>query len=438
MKQTLPLLALAALLAGGCALFPPRAESFDSLLARAEAGDAEAQFKVGKHYQTGDKHKGVEQDYAQAAIWLRKAAEQGHAAAQNEFGNLLSDGNGVEKNLEEAVAWHRKSAEQGNPYGEVNLGRAYLYGEGVERDYRAALSWAKKAADRDLPDGWFAVGSIYDDYRFEGCDYAEAMKWFRKAAGSDDARIRSCGRNSLGTLYEFGQGVERDLEEAERWYRKATEESWKNSVANRNLGFLLASGKGPFWNDDEAVFRLWKACEIGDDARGLAYQALCGEFGLPTNRLTADAWRSYSESMESVFETEWNRVGHESLDWAAFTLGALREHGVFLEKDAVKAVEWYRKAAEHGLPRAQLRLAEMLWTGAGTEKDESAALAWVRRAAEDGSEKSKELLSLLESDGTAAFEKALRALRPDAKRWKKRKGEIVSTTEDSHAKESAP
>ena len=54
MKRTLPLLALAALLAGGCALFAPRAESFGSLLARAEAGDAEAQFKVGLLYEDGN------------------------------------------------------------------------------------------------------------------------------------------------------------------------------------------------------------------------------------------------------------------------------------------------------------------------------------------------------------------------------------------------
>ena len=77
MKRTLPLLALAALLAGGCALFPPRAESFGSLLARAEAGDAEAQFKVGQCYRYGDERSGVKQDYARAAAWL---AGQGYGA----------------------------------------------------------------------------------------------------------------------------------------------------------------------------------------------------------------------------------------------------------------------------------------------------------------------------------------------------------------------
>ena len=72
MKRTLPLLALAALLAGGCALFAPRAESFDSLLARAEAGDAEAQNEVGIRYEDGC---GVERNEALASEWYRKSAD---------------------------------------------------------------------------------------------------------------------------------------------------------------------------------------------------------------------------------------------------------------------------------------------------------------------------------------------------------------------------
>ncbi|MCL2389948.1 MAG: SEL1-like repeat protein [Endomicrobia bacterium] len=46
----------------------------------AEAGNAEGQFELGKmYYYSGT---GVKQDRAKAAIWLGKAAEQGHAEAQ--------------------------------------------------------------------------------------------------------------------------------------------------------------------------------------------------------------------------------------------------------------------------------------------------------------------------------------------------------------------
>jgi TPR repeat protein len=48
------------------------------LLARAERGDAKAQFNLGQIYDTG---LGVPQDVVQAVAWWRKAADQGFAQA---------------------------------------------------------------------------------------------------------------------------------------------------------------------------------------------------------------------------------------------------------------------------------------------------------------------------------------------------------------------
>ncbi len=45
--------------------------------------------------------------------WYRKAAEQGHAAAQNNLGECYAEGVGVEKDPAQAVVWYRKAAEQG-------------------------------------------------------------------------------------------------------------------------------------------------------------------------------------------------------------------------------------------------------------------------------------------------------------------------------------
>lgn len=50
---------------------------------QAANGDAAAQCVLGVRYEQG---KGVPQDYAQAAAWYRKAAEQGDATAQYYLG----------------------------------------------------------------------------------------------------------------------------------------------------------------------------------------------------------------------------------------------------------------------------------------------------------------------------------------------------------------
>ena len=54
---------------------------------KAEAGDAEAQFEVGKAYDLGE---GVEKDLAQAAVWYKKSASQGNMKAQNNLGDYLT------------------------------------------------------------------------------------------------------------------------------------------------------------------------------------------------------------------------------------------------------------------------------------------------------------------------------------------------------------
>ena len=54
-------------------------KSVSEYLAKAEAGDAEAQYLVGLMYLNG---MGIGEDKVKAEEWIRKAADQGHQAAQ--------------------------------------------------------------------------------------------------------------------------------------------------------------------------------------------------------------------------------------------------------------------------------------------------------------------------------------------------------------------
>ena len=111
--------------------------------AKAEKGDAVAQFNLGACYNKG---QGVERDYVEAVKWYRKAAEQGEAKAQSDLGTCYKNGQGVEKDYAEAVKWYRKAAEQNNATAQSNLGRCYAHGEGVEKDYAEAYAWLNLAA----------------------------------------------------------------------------------------------------------------------------------------------------------------------------------------------------------------------------------------------------------------------------------------------------
>lgn len=55
-------------------------KAFEYYQKAAEKGYALAQFYLGLCYHNGD---GVEKDLSEAVIWCRKAADQGHAEAQD-------------------------------------------------------------------------------------------------------------------------------------------------------------------------------------------------------------------------------------------------------------------------------------------------------------------------------------------------------------------
>lgn len=63
----------------------------------------------------------VDQDYAQAMAWFKKAADQDFASAQNNIGWMYQQGEGVSKDYTKALKWYRKAASQGNPNAEQNL-----------------------------------------------------------------------------------------------------------------------------------------------------------------------------------------------------------------------------------------------------------------------------------------------------------------------------
>ena len=101
------------------------AQQAPALMAKAAAGDAQAQCVLGIAYANGF---GVSRDYSQAAQWLHQAADRQVGRAANDLGYLYQVGKGVPQNYVEAVKWYRRAAQQNNPDGETNLeiGRAHV------------------------------------------------------------------------------------------------------------------------------------------------------------------------------------------------------------------------------------------------------------------------------------------------------------------------
>ena len=69
---------------------------------------------------------------------------------------------------------------------------------------------------------------------------------------------------------------------------------------------------------------------------------------------------------------------------SAFNVGVMYERGFVVERDSVRAVEWYRKAIEANLPMAKHHLALMLREGKGVTRNRQEAVDLLRSASRQG------------------------------------------------------
>ncbi len=143
MKRIVLFLTAAIVMLSGVSAQEDKASEFNHLKAKAERGDAEAQYRLGHCYSNGDV---VPKDEKKAVVWFRKAANQGHAGAQNQLGMAYYYGLGVDSDKKKAVFWYRKAANQGHDWAQYWLAGCYHNGMGVPKDIEKAKYWARKSA----------------------------------------------------------------------------------------------------------------------------------------------------------------------------------------------------------------------------------------------------------------------------------------------------
>jgi TPR repeat protein len=149
----------------------------------AAAGSCFGQYVVGVCYEgcCG----GVAHDYAEAVRLYRLAAEQGHASAQFQLGNMFEHGDAAE-----TIRWYRLAAQQGHAEIQFTMGRMFQYG--VAKDAAEAIRWYHLAAEQGHAEAQFTLGFMFDKGEGVAQDTAEAIQWYRLAAeqGDDEAERR--------------------------------------------------------------------------------------------------------------------------------------------------------------------------------------------------------------------------------------------------------
>lgn len=172
-------------------------ESFDAVLARAQANDSDAQFQVGAMYHDGD---GVAKDLAAAVDWFTKSAMQGDEKAQFNLGAMYYAGEGVQKNYDTAREWFEKAAAKKDPRAQFNLGVMYYRGEGVPLNYPQAIEYFGEAGAQGFNEAQFNLGVIYTKGEGVAQDIGKAYAWFDSAREYGNPRANDVLQQIEGSL----------------------------------------------------------------------------------------------------------------------------------------------------------------------------------------------------------------------------------------------
>jgi TPR repeat protein len=189
--------------------------------------DAGAFLSLGLMYYYGT---GVPQSYAEAARWLRFAADHGDAEAQSKLGIMHYFGEGVPQNYLEASRLLRRAAEQGNADARRWLGTLYYHGTGVPQSYLEAARWYRLAAHQGQVEAQWLLGSMFSSGVGVQQNHAEAARWYRQAA----ERGYGSAQWSLGVAYRYGNGVRASRVVAHAWLNLAAAQNHDRATSERD------------------------------------------------------------------------------------------------------------------------------------------------------------------------------------------------------------
>lgn len=151
-----------------------------TLNSAAAAGDPVAQFQLGLSYlEQGRTNEGV--------ALIRKSANQNQPAAQYRLAKLYEVGEGVSQDSNMARQLTERAATNGNRIAMHDLALYYAEGRGgVESDLPVAAKWFEKAAERGVVDSQFNLGVLFESGQGLPKNVNEAFVWYSIAAAQGD------------------------------------------------------------------------------------------------------------------------------------------------------------------------------------------------------------------------------------------------------------
>ncbi|EMD94036.1 hypothetical protein COCC4DRAFT_163882 [Bipolaris maydis ATCC 48331] len=311
-----------------------------------------------------------------------------HEVMANEGMNNTHGMSSVEL-LKEARQILQKLADRSYPFAQYYLADGYASGlfNKDKPDHDRAFPLFIAASKHGHAESAFRAALCYE-FGW-GCrkDYAKAVQFYRAAAsknhpGAATRLGKACLTGDMGLQNKYREGV--------KWLKRASESAdFQYNVAPYELGLLHETGYGDDIFKDEvyAVQLFTQAAELGHPLAALklgeAYEhglLRCPkDAALSVHYYNCAAQADIPEAMMNL--CAWYMVGAEPV----------------LEKDENEAYEWAKKAAEHGLPKAEYACGYFTEMGIGCRRDPLEANVWYVKAADSGDERAKQRLAIIQA-----------------------------------------
>ncbi len=338
---------------------------------------------------------------------LEKLAAIGHVPSFRRLGDCYYRGEWVPRSLKTAEQWYLKAAEEGDVKSFARLARLYSHNIRIEKDFekvpgfwdeipldfKRAIDWHTKAAYRGYAPSMTRLGYFNVMGIGTPCNYQQAFKWYTKAAEQGSSPAKTW----LGHLYshkvgfyernsfENYEGIEKNYEKAVEWYEKAAVDG--DCIDQFRLGFLYSHGYGWVQNWTDMFAGAEKNIPFVIERYNKLYLLDCREalFNAEQEFMEGDAERNQQFSgfeKDYVKAVEWyERAAEKGHKNAQRLLGCLYHDGKGVKQDFKKAFEWWMKAADQGDYIAQCRVGHCYEYGEGVEQSYDQALAWYTKFA---------------------------------------------------------
>jgi len=268
----------------------------------------------------------------------QKSASLGNALAMFNCAKMLIDGvleksskSLIDRKYSLAVEYLKKGSSLGSDLSMNLLGWCYTEGKGVPRDFEKAAELFSAAVK--LGNGEAAVG-------LAGCstkknDYQKTLELLKQAAsqGITDAMV------NLGLAFEFGDGVEIDINKAIEYYNQASEKG--NNRAKIQLARLQMK------HDPQEAVKLYKSGADHGDSDGMLNYALCAQKGIGMEK-------NEEEAVEYL-----KKAALTNHEYAIYQLGLCYLYGKGVKKDINLAREYLETALKLGVDQAEKYLEEL-------------------------------------------------------------------------------